>query len=157
MPEQDLDAPLEIRERVYNDYLYSYGGVSRFFRELVENQRIMATRCRGCAKVWCPPRMRCAECFGHGEWISLDGAGTVISAVDCYYVPSNYRLHEYLDLPYTLALIQMDGADTALYNTVFTGRKTLHQVRPGDRVRAAFREVREGRLTDFYFVPEGGS
>jgi uncharacterized OB-fold protein len=149
---EDLSAPLEIRERVYNDYLYSYGGVSRFFRELVENQRLMGTKCGGCGKVWCPPRTRCAECYGHAAWVPLAGTGTVVAAVDCFYVPANYRLHAYLDLPYTLALIQLDGADTALHNTVYTGKKTLHQVLPGDRVRVVFREQREGRLTDFYFV-----
>jgi uncharacterized OB-fold protein len=152
MAEDDPGAPFEIREQVYNDYLYSYGGVSRFFRELVENRRLLGTRCGGCGKVWCPPRTRCAECYGRAEWIPLSGDGTVVAAIDCYYVPSNYRLHDYLDLPYTLALIRLDGADTALYNTVYTGRKTLHQVKAGDRVRAVFRERREGRLTDFYFV-----
>ncbi len=75
-----------------------------------------------------------------------------MSAIDCYYVPANYELHDYLDLPYTLALIALDGTDTAIYNTVFTGSQELHQVKPGDRVKALFREKREGRLTDFYFV-----
>lgn len=150
--EASLNRPLEIPERVVNDYLYSYGGVSRFFRELMENQRLMAARCQGCGKVWCPPRTRCAECYGTGAWIELAGTGVVLAVTDCYYVPSNYALHRYLRMPYTLALIRLDGADTAIHNTVFTGRQTLHSVRPGDRVRARFREVREGRLTDFYFV-----
>jgi uncharacterized OB-fold protein len=75
---------------------------------------------------------------------------------DCYFVPSNYALHQYLKMPYTLALIKLDGTDTALYNTVATGRQDLHSVRPGDRVRATFRDRREGRLTDFYFLLERG-
>ena len=30
----------------------------------------------------------------------------------------------------------LDGTDTAIYNTVFTGSQQLHQVKPGDRVKA---------------------
>jgi uncharacterized OB-fold protein len=146
------DAPFEIPARVVNQYLYSYGGVSRFFRALVEDRRILGTRCSACGTVSCPPRMYCARCRRTTEWVPLAGTGRVVSAVDCYYVPANYELHEYLDLPYTLALIKLDGADTAIYNTVYTGVQSLHAVQPGDKVRAVFREKREGRLTDFYFV-----
>lgn len=147
----DPDRPFEISTAICNHYLYSYGGVSRFFRELRDHARIMATRCLGCGKVWCPPRTRCAECYGSAEWIALSGEGRVVAATDCYYVPANYELHRYLRMPYVVALIQLDGADTALYNTVQTGHQELHSVRPGDRVRAVFRDVRVGQLTDVYF------
>jgi uncharacterized OB-fold protein len=147
------DAPFEIPARVVNEYRYSYGGVSRFFRALQEDEQILGTRC-DCGVVRCPPRLYCSTCRGTSEWVELAGTGRVVSAIDCYYVPANYELHDYLDLPYTLALIQLDGTDTAIYNTVFTGSQQLHQVKPDDRVRAVFREKREGRLTDFYFVPD---
>jgi uncharacterized OB-fold protein len=145
------DAPFEIPATVLNEYRYSYGGVSRFFRALKEDQQILGTRC-ACGEVRCPPRLYCAKCKSQTEWVELAGTGRVVSAIDCYYVPANYELHDYLDLPYTLALIALDGTDTAIYNTVFTGSQELHQVKPDDRVKALFREKREGRLTDFYFV-----
>ena len=148
------DAPFEIPAQVVNTYRYSYGGVSRFFRALVEDQRILGTRCPDCATVRCPPRIYCAPCRSSTEWVTLAGTGRVVSAVNCYYVPANYELLDYLDLPYTLALIKLDGTDTAIYNTVYTGVQSLHAVKPGDQVRAVFREKREGRLTDFYFVPD---
>jgi len=143
---------LEIPAQVINEYRYSYGGVSRFFRSVMEDQQLLGTRCPVCELVSCPPRRFCATCSEETAWVELAGTGRVVSAVDCYYVPANYELHRYLNLPYTLALIQLDGSDTAIYNTVFTGSQELHQVNPGDRVRAVFREQREGRLTDFYFV-----
>ncbi len=153
---EDPNRPLEIRDQITNDYLFSYGGISRFFREVKDNQVLMATRCLGCGIVRCPPRTRCSECHGTAEWIELAGTGVVLAVTDCYFVPSNYAVHRYLKMPYTLALIKLDGTDTALYNTVVTGRQDLHSVRPGDRVRATFRDRREGRLTDFYFLLERG-
>jgi uncharacterized OB-fold protein len=149
------DAPFEIPASILNEYRYSYGGVSRFFRSLIDDQQILGTRCTTCAKVYCPPRLYCGPCSSGTEWVELAGTGRVVSAIDCYYVPANYELHDYLDLPYTLALVHLDGADTAIYSAVFTGSQQLHSVTPGDRVHAVFREKREGRLTDFYFVHDG--
>lgn len=149
----DREAPFEIQDEIANHYVYSYGGISRFFREVVENRKLMGTRCPSCAKVWCPPRLHCAHCYQETAWVELASEGTVRSAAPIYYVPSNYTLHQYLDMPYILALIQLDGADTSLYSIVHVSDVVIGAVTPGMRVRAVFREKREGRLTDFYFVP----
>ncbi len=150
-----LNAPFEIKDDILNSYVYSYGGVSRFFRELKDNARIMATKCKGCGKVWCPPRVHCSDCYGDTEWVPLKGTGTVRGASYVFYVPRNYSLHNYIDLPYILGYIQLDGADTWLYSAVFTPRLKLGEVKPGTRVQAVFRDQREGKLTDVYFVPIG--
>jgi len=149
------EQPFEVRDSIVNDYLYSYGGISRFFREIVENRQIMGTRCPTCAKVWCPPRTHCSDCYVATTWIPLSGEGVVRSAINCYYVPTNYSLHKYLHMPYVLALVQLDGADTCLHSVVHVDEPVLGSVKPGMRVRAVFREQREGRLTDFYFAPIG--
>lgn len=148
--------PFEVRDRFYNDYLYSYGGISPFFRTLKEEARLLGTKCKGCGKVWCPPRTDCGDCYGQTTWVDLPGTGAVRGAIEVFYVPRNYSLHQYIDMPYVLALIQLDGADTCLYNTVFAGPVRIGAVKAGLRVRAVFREKREGRLTDFYFVPLRG-
>lgn len=144
---------LEIRTSNVNDYLYSYGGVSPFFTA-IQDGVIKGTACPGCSRIYCPPRTRCGMCYVMTEWVDLPETGQVVSAVDCYYVPQNYELHRYLTLPYTLAVVQLDGASTGLYSVVETPRPhRMGQVRPGDRVEARFRARREGRLTDLYFVP----
>lgn len=154
--ESQLDQPLEIRTRIVNDYLYSYGGVSHFFRALRDEEKLTGTRCPSCKTVYCPPRTRCGECYETTSWVDLPPYGVVVSAIDCYYVPPNYELHRYLDLPYTLALIKLEGADTCIYNTVYLPPPhKVNSVVPGDRVRAMFRESREGRLTDVYFILNG--
>ena len=148
--------PFEVRDRIYNDYLYSYGGISPFFRTLKDDARLTGTRCAKCGKVWCPPRIDCSDCYSKTAWVDLPGTGTVRGAIEVFYVPSNYSLHKLIDMPYVLALIQPDGADTCIYNTVFAGPVRIGSVKTGLRVRAVFREKREGRLTDFYFVPLKG-
>jgi uncharacterized OB-fold protein len=144
--------PFEIATRILNEYRYSYGGISPFFRALAEEKKLTGTRCPKCATVFCPPRTRCGNCYVHTEWVELPDTATVVSAIDCYYVPENYELHDYLDLPYTLALVRVDGADTCLHTAVhYDGPHVRGKVRPGARVTAMFRERREGRLTDVYF------
>lgn len=144
---------LEVPYRSVFEYLFSYGGISRFFREVVDNQCIMGTKCKRCGKVYCPPKTHCGVCYVDTEWVPLSGEGTVETATYVTYAPAKDALHKYLSLPYVLALVKLDGADTALLNTVYVKDVTLGQVKSGMRVRAVFREKREGRLTDFYFEP----
>jgi uncharacterized OB-fold protein len=135
------------------DYLYSYGELSRFFKEVVESKRLLATRCPNCNKVWMPPRGYCSDCYGKTEWIPLIGKGTVMSCSYCYQTPSG-EVPKYLDLPYVLALIKLDGADTCMMHGVATNEPTMGSIKTGTRVKVVFKEERRGTLADFYFVPE---
>ncbi|MCL0101855.1 zinc ribbon domain-containing protein [Dehalococcoidia bacterium] len=147
------DIAFEIEDEISNHYVYSYGGISRFFRSIVEDQQLLGTRCPKCARVLCPPRVHCSECYVSTQWIPIEHTGTVRSAAPIYYVPSNYSLHRYVSMPYILALVQLDGVDNCLYNTVHVPEVVLGAVTPGMRVQTIFRGKREGRLTDFYFTP----
>lgn len=135
------------------EYRYSYGGISRFFREIVENEKLYGTRCPSCHKTWVPPKADCAACRTKTEWVPLSGEGTVISATYCYHLPAAHPLHQIIDIPYILGLVQLDGTDSWLLTLIHEDEMLLNRVKPGDRVRVAFRERREGKLTDFYFVP----
>jgi uncharacterized OB-fold protein len=139
--------------RVRYDYLYSLGGLSPFFRSLKDDQRILGTTCSRCAVTYCPPRVHCRQCRGVAEWTALSGQGTVRAASFVTFVPRSDLLLAYIDLPYTMAMIQLDGTDDALLSIVHLPGAKLGDVRAGMRVHAVFRERREGRLTDFYFVP----
>ena len=144
---------VEIPYRALYEYLFSYGGLSRFFREVIDNQQLMGTKCPKCGKVYCPPRTHCGECYSDTEWVPLPHTGTVEAATYIMYAPVRDPIHKYVDLPYVAASIRLDGADTPLVSMVFIKDVVLGQVKRGMRVKAVFREKREGRLTDFYFVP----
>jgi uncharacterized OB-fold protein len=143
----------ETSDKFEVNYLFSYGGISRFFQEIVENQKIFGTKCPKCGKVYCPPRSNCSNCYVSTEWVPLNGKGTVIATVYCYWVPANWIGLKYVDLPFINALIRLDGADTCLDSVVIVDDMTLNKtVKQGTRVKIKFREKREGKISDFYFV-----
>ncbi len=135
------------------DYLYSYGELSKFFKEIVENKRLFATKCSQCGKVFMPPRGDCPYCWAPADWVPLSGKGTVVSCTYCYQASESATSH-YLDLPLVLAVIKLDGADTSFYHLVAPKEPTLGGVKTGTRVKAVFRENRDGTVADFYFIPE---
>ena len=59
------------------------------------------------------------------------------------------------EAPYCIAYVLLDGADTAILNYVkgidWTPENVSQNIQVGDRVRAVFKEEREGRITDFWF------
>lgn len=141
----------EVRYSIPNEYLVSYGGITRFFKEVVDNQRLMGTKCPKCGKVWCPPRAHCTPCYEETEWVPLSGKGTVVNATYCYYAARRLPLNNYVDIPYIFGLVKLDGADTWIYQIIHDKDMILNTIKTGDRVRAVFREKREGKITDFYF------
>ena len=61
-----------------------------------------------------------------------------------------------LDRPFAFALIKLDGADTAMLHAVDAGEESA--MRTGMRVKAVWRDEREGHIRDIEkFVPEGGA
>ncbi len=144
---------LEVPYRSVAEYLFSLGGVSRFFQEVVDNQRIMGTRCAQCGKVYCPPRAHCCECYTDTEWVPLGNEGVVVSASLVTFAPRKDLVHKCVDLPYFLVTVRPDGCDGTLVNMVYVKDPVLGQVKPGMRVKAVFREKRDGHITDFYYVP----
>lgn len=61
-----------------------------------------------------------------------------------------------LPAPYALALVQLDGADTAMLHAVAVDRPD--QISAGDRVRIRWAEERQGLITDIAcFDPAGGA
>ncbi len=66
------------------------------------------------------------------------------------------RRKQPLDRPFAYALIQLDGADTALLHAVDAG--SAERMRTGLRVRARWREERTGHIADIAcFEPEEGA
>lgn len=142
-----MDDPLEIPDRIEIYYKYSYGGVSRFFRELRENKRILGSKCPRCKIVYLPPRVNCSECYIRTRWVPLGNEGTVITCTTVHYATSRF----FYNVPFVTAYIKMDGADTLLLQNVVM--KDVKRARPGMRVKVEFKKERNGDMGDFYFVP----
>lgn len=132
-------------------YSHSYGRVSPFFMGLLE-KKLMGTKCPKCGDVFCPPRAHCwrYDCrLQETEWIELPLTGILHS-----YTIMGFAGEAFLDdLPFVLAYVRVDGA-----NTMIAGR--LVGIRPEDvecdmRVKIRFVDAPKGQPMDFYFEPDG--
>jgi hypothetical protein len=146
--ERDVDECLEIPDKIEILYKYSYGGISRFFRELRDNQKLYGSKCTKCGVVYLPPRVNCGECYAPTEWVPCGDKGTVVTFATVHYATS-----EHFDkTPFICAFIKVDGADTLLMQNVFM--KNVKSAHTGMRVKIQFKEDRMGDMGDFCYVPE---
>jgi len=152
--EQLLEEPLKVPFRWEVEFESSYGRISRFFREIKENGRIMGTRCPQCGIVYCPPTSDCPKCWTRcPEWVEVGPRGTLISYT-FIYLPAAGLEEQLPELPYGMGLIKLDGADTELMH--FLGEVELDKTKGGMQGEAGFKkkEERGGYITDIaYFKP----
>src|SRR4030042_1504639 len=152
--DEKADQPLEIEYTDWKpEYLYSLAEVSRCFREMIDNKKLLGSKCPECGKVWMPPRGYCPDCYKVTEWVPLSGEGTVMACTYCYFIGMSGDLLKYLDVPYVYSLIKLDGADTYMAHGVKPKGQKMGEIQTGSRVKGVFREKRRGTIADFYFVP----
>jgi uncharacterized OB-fold protein len=144
---------LEAKYRYHLDYVYSYGGISRFFEEVRDNARFVASRCDGCGGTLIPPVADCTACRKRTTWVPVPDTATVINATYCYHLPAGHPLHEKVNIPYILGIVQIDDTDSWLMTIIKEEPMRLNNVKRGDRVEAVFLNHREGKVTDFFFRP----
>jgi uncharacterized OB-fold protein len=144
------EEPITAEVVAHSSFLVSTGATgTRFLTEIKDNKKLVGTKCSGCGKVYCPPRLHCPDCFVRmDEWVDLGGKGTLSSYTVVRYKES-YHLR---DIPYAYGVILMDGADTALVHML--GGVDLDKIEVGMRVEPVFKEEREGSFLDIdYFKP----
>jgi uncharacterized OB-fold protein len=142
-----IDAPLEVPDIMDITYKYSYGGISRFFREIRDNKQLYGSRCTHCGKVWLPPRINCNECYAPTEWQKLGDSAEVATYTIVYYGTSTF----YDRTPYVCAFVKVDGADTLIMQNIFL--KDIKKAKVGLKVKVQFKEQRNGDMGDFWYVP----
>lgn len=123
----------------------------RFFREIKDNGRFLATVCLDCDITYMPPRLYCEQCFGQlDEWVDVSSLGRVHT----FTVVHRNLDDELLPEPKTMAFVTLDDTDGGLMHY-------LDEVEPEDvylgmRVEAVLKEEedRQGSITDIrYFRP----
>jgi len=142
----------EIRDKIIINYKYTLGGHSKFFIELMNNKKILGTKCKKCGKIWIPPRIGCSDCYKDTDWVEIPHTGTIKVSTIVWYTTSAFIQ----SVPYGIAFIQLDKASTGMLQGVFSENLVPSKLKKGRRVRAVFKkkEDREGKMTDFFFVPE---
>lgn len=137
-------------------YQWSVGEHMERFYEGLKERRFLGARCPSCQRVYVPPRMICEGCFQKTtEWREVGSEGVVL-ACSIAHVCVDTRVGGLADLeePLAIALIRLDGADSALVHRV--GGTAPTQVAPGTRVRAVWAGETTGDLSDLKcFEPAG--
>ena len=133
-------------------YMYSVGELTKFFREIRDNEKLFGTRCSICGFGFFPPRMNCQKCYTPCEWVELSGKGEIEAGTLVFFAVSKFGDK----VPLTIAFIKMDEMDMAIRHTVVLQQedKTMDNLKKGTRVKVKFKpkDQREGKITDFYFV-----
>lgn len=132
-------------------YNYFAGRVgSRWLIALRDEQKIYGVRHPRTGKVYVPPRQVDERDFTalSGEWVEVRPEGTVTGFTIVRYAEP----YQPLPTPYGLALVRLDGADTALAHIV--RQQDLDQLSVGGRVRAVFAPARSASILDIaWFEP----
>ncbi len=132
-------------------YQYFAGTVgSKFLIALRDKREILGVRCDTCGKVYVPPRQVCEKDFEDlgDKWVMLGNTGVVTN----FTIVHKDDKHRPRKAPYILAMIKLDGADTAIPHV-------LEMVQPenveiGMEVKAVFSSEPTNTILDIdHFEP----
>jgi uncharacterized OB-fold protein len=142
------DDVLRVPYLLQMEYEYALGQHAiRFFNELKDNKRLMGVRCPECKRVYIPPRPVCGICFVPStEWVEVSNEGKLIGCTVVRLPFIDPMTGEQRPVPYGFGIIQLDGASTSMFHFVDETDDTKLTV--GLRVKANFREIREGNMRD---------
>jgi hypothetical protein len=147
-----LEEAKRVRGEVPIEHRYTVGlAGERFFREMRDRGRLLASRCPSCRQAFLPPRIYCERCFEEtGEWIPVEGPGYVKGFTVLHLSLEEERLEE----PAVVALVGWEGVRGGLIHRL--GEVRAEEVRIGIPVEPVWAEERTGSLKDImYFRPVG--
>lgn len=142
-----------VRVPIQMDVTFNYTAgryFTYFFNQLKENGKIMATRCSKCGMVFLPPRSFCGECHQTmDDWVEVGPGGVLVGFTSIYFSVYDGSIGRTRPSPFGAGLIKLDGADTALNH--YLNESDIDKLRMGQRVRAVFKEEREGNIGDILY------
>ncbi len=142
-----MSRPLSIPITMDLSWRYASGApLARFCAGLAE-RRIQALACDGCGRRYLPPRPVCGRCnLRLIRWVDVADEGTIV-ALSVVHVPIlDARTGTPRPVPYSMALVLLDGADTTLNHLL--GVTDPEALAIGLRVRAVWREELIGSIDD---------
>ena len=123
---------------------------SAFFHAISEKEIFLGIRCPKCKRVYVPPRRICGPCYAEmEELVELGSEGTVSALTLVNYPFIDPDTGQRRPIPYVYGYIQLDGADNLFSHIIQTAEHGT--VKVGDRVRAVFAPIKQGRIQDIAF------
>lgn len=117
--------------------------VGRVLTAFRDEKKILGLKCPKCGRVVAPAQDYCDICaVDMDEWVEVGQEGKVVTWAVMRRDVAIYP-HK---TPFAFALIQLDGADTAMLHTILA--KDYSSIKEGSRVRAVWKDEREGSIQD---------
>jgi uncharacterized OB-fold protein len=132
-PWADFREIMRIELKMDFTYKHILGKYSKFFIELA-NKKFVTTECKNCGKVWGIPRPLCSDCMSITSWKELPGTGTLESYSVSNFVPSFMKV----EIPYVLAIVKLDGADTLFTHQLRNYGDSTDALKTGMKVKVAY-------------------
>ena len=137
--------PLTVRAHFEVDYIHSYKQDTPFFHGL-QKRKLLGSHCPKCNYRYATPRSHCMYCGNQTDWFELPAAGRVHSWTVCYFAAQEFLK----DVPFTLVLVEFDGADTLFLSRLIGVERA--DIRIGMKVKPKFRRKATWSVRDVYFV-----
>ena len=110
---------------------------ARYWREIPQRYRLEAGKCKGCGKVFFPPRLVCDKCKGRAfEQITLPDEGKVVTHTVIRTPPAGFED----EAPYAIAVVKL-GKDVQILTQVVDC--DFEEIKIGSKVRIEFRLIQE--------------
>lgn len=119
----------------------------RFIQALRDQKKILGLKCPQCHRVYLPPRPVCGDCYRElTEWVEVKDTGIIEAYTVSYHPIVDPVTGKPKPVPYGMALIKLDGAYSSLNH--YLSETDLTKLHVGMRVRAVWRPIRRGFMTD---------
>jgi uncharacterized protein len=133
-------------DRIPLQFKYTAGVAGERFLQLLRQEKIQASVCKSCNKMFLPARIFCKDCFVQlTEWKDVP--------YESAHIYSFTRVKSG-DSVETIVLVKYDGVDGGLLGKFKAGRE---EPRIGMKVRPVFKpkEQRKGELADIAYFEKG--
>lgn len=109
----------------------------RYRREIPQRYRLEAGKCKGCGKIFFPPRLVCNKCGSQDfEKVTLPENGKIITFTIIRVAPAQFEA----EVPYAIAIVELENRVRITTQVVDCKPEDLEI---GKQVKLVFRKVQE--------------
>jgi uncharacterized protein len=116
------------------------------FKQLLDEKKLMASRCKKCHTLHLPPRAICSECFSTDlDWAETSGSGKLAAFTAVHIGPSFMNENGYgRDNPYLTGIVELEEGLKISARILGVDPQAPEDIRIGSPVELQFTE--EGQL-----------
>lgn len=109
----------------------------RYWREIPQRYRLEAGKCKGCGKIFFPPRLVCNKCGSQDfEKVTLPENGKIITFTIIRVAPQQFEA----EVPYAIAIVELENGVKITTQVVDCKPEDIEI---GKQVKLLFRKVQE--------------